>query len=102
VHTRELELLRLDVDAEQLHAPVLLPKHREHGADTAAHLEQPRPGLERSAVADQPMAPVLCLLDEPLLLGRSVAVDIGGHRSSLVSRALGGTAQPCDRTRLSE
>ena len=51
----------------------------EHGADTAADLEQPSAGRELRAVADQPVAPVLRLPDEALLLLRRVAVHVPGH-----------------------
>ena len=61
----ELELLRLDVDAEELDARVLLTEYRQHRAHAAADLEQPGPGLEHGAVADEPVSPVLGLLDEP-------------------------------------
>ena len=54
----------------------LLSEHGQDRAGAAADLEQPRPGRELGAVADQPLAPVLGLLDEPLLLGRPVAVDV--------------------------
>ena len=75
----EVELLRLDVDAEQPNARELLPEHREHRAHARADLEQPRPRLELRPVPDQPVPPVLGLLHEPLLLGRSIAVDVAGH-----------------------
>jgi hypothetical protein len=78
----ELELLRLDVDARQADARKFLPEHRQYRTRAGADLEQPRPGLELSAVSDQPVAPVLRLLHEPLLLGRPVAVHVLGHRST--------------------
>jgi hypothetical protein len=59
----EVELLRLDVDAGQADARELLSEHREHCTDAAADLEQACPGLELGAVADQPVPPVLRLLD---------------------------------------
>ena len=77
----ELELLRLDVDARQADTRELLSEHRQDRAHAAADLEQARAGLELCAVADQPVAPVLSLLHEPLLLGRSVSVHVVGHGS---------------------
>jgi hypothetical protein len=74
----ERELFRLDVDAEQSNARKLLTEDGQDGADAAADLEQACTGLEPSSVADQPVTPVLRLLDEPLLLARAVAVDVLG------------------------
>src|SRR4029453_3120182 len=82
---RELELLLLDVDADKADAREFLPEDRQDGADSAAHLEQACPRLELSAVADQPVAPVLGLLDEPMLLACSVAVNVLGYASRLGS-----------------
>lgn len=42
VSSRERELFRLEVDAEQLHAWELLTEDRQHRADPAADLEQAR------------------------------------------------------------
>src|ERR671914_1848289 len=78
----ELQLLRLDVDAGQADARELLPEHGQDGADAATDLEQARPRLELRAVADQPVPPVLRLLDEALLLGRAVTVDVVGQSMS--------------------
>jgi hypothetical protein len=60
-----------------------LSEDRQDGADSAAHLEQACPRLELSAVADQPVTPVLGLLDEPMLLARSIAVNVLGYASRL-------------------
>jgi hypothetical protein len=75
----------------------LLPEHRQHGAHSAADLEQPRPRLERRAVGDQPVPPVLRLLDEPLLFARPVAVDVLGQVVSpgVVGMARLLTTRPC-------
>src|SRR5262249_38964845 len=75
----ELELHRLDVDADQMDARELLPKHGQYCADAASDLQQARPGGELGAVCNQPVPPMLCLLHEPLLLPRAVAVDVVGH-----------------------
>jgi hypothetical protein len=61
VRACELELLRLDVHTREGDTGKLLPKHRHHGTDAAADLEQPRPGLERGSVHDQVLPPVLRL-----------------------------------------
>jgi len=82
VFPSEVELLLLDVDAEQLDARVLLTKHRQDCADATADLEQTCPRLELGAVADQPVPPVLSLLDEPLLLRRPVTVNVFSQRPS--------------------
>ena len=63
----------------EVHARELLPQDGEHGADAAADLEQARTRLELGSVADQPVSPMLRLLDEPLLLGRAVSVNVLGH-----------------------
>ena len=76
---REVELLRLDVDPEQLQPGKFLAQHRQHGADTATDLEHPRPGFQLRAIANHPLPPVLGLRDQPLLFGRRVAVDVIGH-----------------------
>jgi hypothetical protein len=87
VAASELELLRLDVDARQADTRELLPEHGEDGAGTAADLEQARPRLELRPVSDEPVAPVLRLLHEPLLFGRPVAVHVRAHRcASLLLR----------------
>ena len=75
----ERELRRLDVDPVQDDPRELLAEHRKHRADTAADLEQPRPRLQRGAVRDQTVAPVLRLLDEALLLTGAVAMHVVGH-----------------------
>jgi hypothetical protein len=75
----ERELLRLDVDAVELDAGELLSEHGEHRTHPATDLEQTGAGRERGAVGDQPVTPVLRLRDEPLLLLRSVAVDVLGR-----------------------
>ena len=46
-----------------------LSENRQHRAYAGPDLEQARPRLELRAGADQPVAPVLRLLNEPLLLG---------------------------------
>ena len=42
--------------------------------------EQPRARRKLGAIGDQAMTPVLGLLDEPLLLDRSIAVDVFAHK----------------------
>ena len=79
VPARVVELLRLDVDSRQADAGELLSQYRQHSAHAGPDLEQARSGLELRAVADQPVAPVLRLLHEPLLLGRPIAVHVPGH-----------------------
>ena len=80
-----LELLRLDVDAGQVEPGEFLPEHRQDGAHAGTDLEQACAGLELRAVRDQPVPPVLSLLDEPLLLGSPVAVDVAGHPVSRIA-----------------
>ena len=75
----EVELPRLAVDAEQAEPRKFLSEHRQYCTHSAADLEQARSGRELRAVGDQPVPPVLRLLDEPLLLARSVAVNVVGH-----------------------
>ena len=58
-----LQLLRLDVETEEPQARILLPKDGQHGAHPAADFEEPRARLERGSVPDQPVPPVLGLLD---------------------------------------
>src|SRR6266581_2535905 len=79
VSPREVELLLLNVDAEQLDTRVLLSQYRQNCADAAADLEQTCSRLERGAVANQPVPPVLSLLHEPLLLRRPVTVNVISH-----------------------
>jgi hypothetical protein len=81
----EFELLGLDVHADQVDVRKLLPEDCEDGADSAADLEEPRTRLEVRAVADQPVSPMFGLLDKPVLLARSVAVNILGDASRLGS-----------------
>ena len=83
---RELELLRLDVDPEETDAGELLPEDCEDGADSAADLEQACSRREFRAVADQPVPPVLSLVDEALLLPRAVAVYVLGDATRVGSR----------------
>jgi hypothetical protein len=83
VASGELELSRLDVDAGESKARELLPEDGEYRADSAADLEQARPGVEPGAVADQAVSPVLCLLDEPLLLAGSVTMNVLGYAARL-------------------
>jgi hypothetical protein len=78
-----IRLFLFDVDADEPDVRESLTEHREDGADSAADLEQASSALERGAVADQPISPVLGLLDEPLLLARAVAMNVAGHSSSL-------------------
>ena len=85
VPPRVLELLRLDVDAGEAQTGELLPEHGEHGPDAAAQLEEARPGLERRPVDDQPLAPVLRLLDQPLLLARPVSVNVLRHLVKMIA-----------------
>src|SRR5439155_21483542 len=75
VSPSEVELLLLDVDAEQLDTRVLLSQHRQNCADATADLEQTCSRVEPRAVANQPVPPVLSLLPEPLLLRRPVTVN---------------------------
>jgi hypothetical protein len=82
VPARVRELLRLDVDAVEADARELLAEHRQHRADAAPDLQEPRSRLERRAVGDQAVAPVLRLLHETLLLARAVAVDVVAHALS--------------------
>jgi len=77
----ERELLRLDVDAVQDDPGELLAENRQHRADTATDLEQPRPRLERGAVRDQSVPPVFRLLDEAFLLTGAVAVHVVSHET---------------------
>ena len=66
----------------------LLPEDGKDRADAAADLEKPRSRLERGAVRDQPVPPVLCLLDQALLLARAVTVNVVGHRRKPTAVAL--------------
>jgi hypothetical protein len=75
----EVELLRFDVDSREDDPRKLLAEDSEHRTDAAPDLEQPRARRKRSAVGDQPVTPVLRLLDESLVLARPVAVDVVGH-----------------------
>ena len=75
----ELELSRLDVDAGKPNAREFLPEDGEYRADSAADVEQARPGVEPGSVADQAVSPVLCLLDQPLLLAGSVTMNVLGY-----------------------
>ena len=79
VDTGEFELLLFDVDTEQLDTWVVLPEHRQNCADAAADLEQTRSRLEAGAVGNEAVTPVLGLLHKPLLLRRSVTVDVISH-----------------------
>jgi hypothetical protein len=90
VSAREFELLRLDVDAEESGLRELLTEDREHGADAAADLEQACSRLERRAVTDQSLSPVLCLLDEPLLLARPVAMNVTGYGKNPATASAAG------------
>jgi catechol 2,3-dioxygenase-like lactoylglutathione lyase family enzyme len=76
---RELELCRLDVDADETQTGKLLSEHGQHRADATSDFEQACTGAELRAIRDQAMAPVLGLLDEPLLLDRPVSVDVLRH-----------------------
>src|SRR2546429_2339364 len=82
----EVELLLLDVDAEQLDTRVLLSQYRQDCADATADLEQTCSRLEFRAVANQSVTPVLGLFDEPLLLRRPITVNVLSHRPSPTSR----------------
>jgi hypothetical protein len=88
----EFELLLLDVNAEKSDVRELLAEDRQDGADSAANLEQARSAPQLSAVADQPLSPVLRLLDEPLLLARAVAMNVPGYRPRV-----GSTLQSASR-----
>jgi hypothetical protein len=91
----ELELPRLDVDAHEADAREFLAEYREYRTDATADLEQPCTGLEVRPVADQPVPPVLGLLDQPLLFGRGVSVNVAGHdRCGLASSNEGLSAIP--------
>jgi hypothetical protein len=87
VRAGELQLLRLDIETEEPHARILLTKDGQHGAHPAAHLEEPRARLERRSVANQPVPPVLGLLDQPLLLRRRIAMHVARYGKSLSFRA---------------
>jgi hypothetical protein len=87
----ELELLLLDVHADEADAREFLPEDRQDGAHSAAHLEHTCPRLELRAVADQPVSPVLSLLDEPMLLACSIAVNVVGDASRLGSVLAAGS-----------
>jgi hypothetical protein len=80
-----VELFWLDVDAVQTHARKFVAEDCEHCADAAADLEQTRARRERRAVGDQPVSPVLRLLDQALLLARAVAVDVVSHLNARAS-----------------
>lgn len=84
---RVVELRGLDVDPVETDAGELLSQHGQHGAHAAADLEEPRPGLEGRAVRDEPVPPVLCLLDESLLLARAVPMDVLAHERVNAERA---------------
>ena len=79
----ELELSRLDVNAGESNAREFLPEDGEYRADSAADLEQARPGVEPGSVADQAVSPMLCLLDQPLLLAGSVTMNVLGYTTRL-------------------
>jgi hypothetical protein len=92
VNAGEIKLLSLDIDAEESNTREFLSEDRQDRADSAADLEQACSGLELGAVADQPVSPVLCLLDEPVLLARAVAVNVLGY-----GIRLGSGAHPASR-----
>jgi hypothetical protein len=69
--------------------PEFLP---QDGAHAAGHLDEAGTRLELGVVADQPMSPVLRLLDKAVLLAYAVAVDVLGDASRL-----GSTAQAAAR-----
>ena len=79
----EVELTRFDVNAGESNAREFLPEDREYRADSAADLEQARPGVEPGSVADQAVSPVLRLLDQPLLLAGSVTMNVLGYATRL-------------------
>jgi hypothetical protein len=85
VLARELELLLLDVDADEADPREFLPQDGEDGADAATDLEETGTRLELGAVADQPVSPVLRLLDKAVLLACAVAVNVLGDASRLGS-----------------
>jgi hypothetical protein len=80
---RELELLRFNVHAGEVDAREFLSKDRQHRTDSAAHLEETCSRLELRAVTDQAVAPVLGLIDEPMLLACPVSVNVLGYVSTL-------------------
>ncbi len=82
---RELELLLLDVDADEADPREFLPQYGEDGADAAADLEEAGTRLELGAVADQPVSPMLRLLDKAVLLACAVAVNVLGDAPRLGS-----------------
>jgi hypothetical protein len=94
VSAGEFKLFRLDVDAEESDVRKFLTEDRKDGADSAADLEQPGSTLEIYAVAYQPLSQMLCLLDEPLLLARAVAVNVPGDGTRLGS-APRSASRPC-------
>jgi hypothetical protein len=67
VSASEFELFLLNVDAEESDVREFLTEDREDGADSTADLEQPCSTLGLCAVADQPLSPMLCLLDRALV-----------------------------------
>jgi hypothetical protein len=83
VFAGEIELLLLDVDADEADAWEFLPQDCEDSADSAAELEEACTRLEVGAVADQSVSPVLRLLDKAVLLACAVAVDVLGDASRL-------------------
>src|SRR2546429_9828148 len=68
VSPSEVELLLLDVDAEQPDTRVLLSQHRQNCADATAALKQTCSRVEPRAVANQPVPPVLSWFHQPLQL----------------------------------
>jgi hypothetical protein len=81
----ELELLLLDVHADEVDVREFLPEDRQDCADSAADLQEACAWLEVGAVVDEPVSPVLGLLNEAALLARSVAVNVLGYASRLSS-----------------
>src|SRR5918996_1588145 len=88
---REGELLRLDVDAVEADARELLAEHREHRADAASDLEQPRPRLERRAVGFQDDATFRWAADRAEMLDLARDASTSVIRTTVVWRDVAPT-----------
>jgi hypothetical protein len=81
----EFELLLLNVYADEVDGREFLPKDGQDRTDSAADFEEACTRRQVRAVSDQPVSPVLSLLDKPMLLACPVSVNVLGYVSTLGS-----------------